>query len=366
MDFKSQSRARIGIAGGGIAGLACAYALLRRGAQVDVFDSGEAGRGALWASGGMLAGGFECCESGQGQAFADLARLGMQLWDKWSAALGRETIGFRKAGVLSPAAQGSERDWLDAMARHGASLGIRTEWCRGLPGAISGKWGLQFPDDGELDNRLLGPRLADAVRDAGGRIASHSPVSSISDASDGGVVLETVSGAHVFDHIILATGVDSGGLEAVEPALSALRPVKGQMVSVKTDHVRLDGCVRARDVYLSQKSDGRIVIGATSETGFADMGTDEDSIRALLDKASRRVPALAQAKETERWAGLRPGSVDGLPIIGSGQVEGVFLALGLYRNGVLLAPAIGEMLADIILEGRDVPFAMSPDRFQQR
>ncbi|QNL19040.1 FAD-binding oxidoreductase [Hyphobacterium sp. CCMP332] len=102
MDFKSKSRVGVAVIGGGIAGLACAKALLERGAEVTVYEAGTAGQGALWASGGMLAGGFECAESNASPAFVSLAHRGMALWSDWTRDLGEADIDTGWAALSRP------------------------------------------------------------------------------------------------------------------------------------------------------------------------------------------------------------------------------------------------------------------------
>lgn len=353
MDFKSKHRVRIAIVGGGIAGLACAKALLNRGADVTVYESGTAGQGALWASGGMLAAGFECSESNVTPAFAELARRGMALWSDWAEALGADKIGYRVGGVLSPASEPAELDWLEAMGERAEKLGIPYRRANRIPESVRALSAIEFQEDGELDNRLLGPCLAAFVKEAGGRIHKRKAVTGLSQASSG-IRVETGAGSRVFDAVILATGASGRALHEAEPALAAIRPVKGQMLSLQGEGLRLSFCLRAKNAYVSQKTDGRFVIGATSEPGKHDTHVDDAAIAKLGQNAERWLPALEGMTLSESWAGIRPGTEDDLPVLGAGALPGVFLALGLYRNGVLLAPAIGELIAEAILSGKPV------------
>ena len=365
MDFKSKPRDRIAIAGGGIAGLACAKALLNRGAAVTVYEAGAAGQGALWASGGMLAGGFECAEANASPAFAELARRGMALWSDWAEDLGAARIGYRVGGVISPASDGAGLDWLDVLAERAGQLDIPYRRLRRLPERVRARAAIEFPADGELDNRLLGPCLAACVREAGGHILERTNVTAL--ATDGDRVrVETHEASHDFDAVILATGVAGQVLQPAEPALSAIWPVKGQMLSLEGEGERLAFCLRARNAYVSQKPDGRLVIGATSEPGKYDTDTDDTAIEALRRNAEHWLPGLDGLKLTGSWAGIRPGTPDNLPILGPGALPGVYLALGLYRNGVLLAPAVGELMADAILSGTALPADFGAARFFQR
>jgi glycine oxidase len=365
MNDKSQSRVRIAVLGGGVAGLACAWELLRRGANVCVYEAERAGRGALWASGGMLAGGFECAEAKSGAVFVALAQRGMALWHGWSKELGPAAIGFRAAGVMVPASINSEKRHLEALRVCAASQGIKTVLSSDIPSDIKAGIGLCFPDDGELDNRLLGCRLADAVRSAGGRIREQTRVRGLSPAQNG-VEVRTANEFDHFDQVVLATGHEIEGLVDIEPALQHIRPVKGQMLALAPGDVDLPFCLRAPDIYMSQKCDGRIVIGASSEIDRNDAAVDGMIINDLRARAERWVPSLKRQVELERWAGIRPSTSDGLPILGPGQFPGIHLALGLYRNGVLLAPAVAELVADSVMSGHEVPTKFRADRFHSR
>ncbi len=113
------------------------------------------------------------------------------------------------------------------------------------------------------------------------------------------------------------------------------------------------GILRAspKNAYISQKRDGRFVIGATSEPRQSDLQVKLQAIDELRLHAEGWLPTLKGTEIRESWAGLRPGTPDNQPMLGAGALPGVFVALGLYRNGVLLAPAVGEMMAAAILDG---------------
>jgi len=348
-----------------MAGLACAKALVQRVADVTIYEAGAAGRGALWASGGMLAGGFECAEANASQAFTKLAQRGMALWSDWATELGTGNIGYRVGGVVSPASSDDELDWLDTMAENAQALGIACRRDIDLPDGLQARKAICFPEDGELDNRLLGPRLVAFLREAGATIHEHQSVVSLT-SENGNVCVVTPSGHHYFDAVVIATGSDACDLAGVEPALKRLHPVKGQMLSLEGAGSVLPFCVRAQNAYISQKQEGRFVIGATSEPGLSDVQVDSTAINALRHRAECWLPALTTMRLGESWAGLRPGTPDGQPMLGAGTLPGVFIALGLYRNGVLLAPAVGEMIADVVMSGINTPLEFASSRFELR
>jgi len=365
MDFKSKHRVRVAIVGGGIAGLACAKSLGQRGADVTVFEAASAGQGALWASGGMLAGGFECAESRASPAFAALAKRGMALWSGWAEELGVAEIGYRVGGVVCPAANAAGHAWLDGLVDRAEALDIPIQGIRAISDGLHASRTICFPGDGELDNRLLGPRLVAFLREAAVTIHENCFVERLSAKGDG-LRVEATTGSNNFDHVILATGNAGNEFAKIEPSLSAIRPVKGQMLSLEGQGLNILFCLRAQNAYVSQKADGRFVIGATSEPGQNDLDVDAAAIAELRAKAESWLPALGGMSLRESWAGIRPGTLDDMPILGRGAQDGVHLALGLYRNGVLIAPAVGEMIADAVLNGAALPAEFAASRFDQR
>ncbi|WP_158291497.1 NAD(P)/FAD-dependent oxidoreductase [Marinicauda algicola] len=352
---------RVAVIGAGASGLACAFALLRRKVEVVVFESGRAGGGALAASGGMLAAGFETAfEARDPERFASLALHAAELWPGWAAdieaASGRE-LGYRRRGSITPAFTRAELAHLDAAQAHAAAQGIvlRRLDARGAaaaePGLAPCLGALEFPGDGGVDNRALGPALAEAIVRLGGTVREDCAVERVAAGSDG-VTLGLAEGAPVrFDAVIVATGsMLPAGLEPLRPLL---RPVKGQMIAFDLEGVAPPiRIVRALSVYLAAKPGGRLVAGATSEPGVDTLSTEPAVVERLAALARAVFPGLAGRPVAERWAGIRPAMPDGLPILGPGPLPGVHLALGGYRNGVLLAPAMGEALAGSILSGR--------------
>ncbi len=368
--------ARIIVVGAGAAGLAAALALSRRGAQVCVLDAGRPGRGALWASGGMLAAGFEsAAEAGargpMAQRFAALSAAAAEAWPDWAARIERlsgRSIGYQRLGAVTPAFDRSELARLERTHAAALCLRVGVERIGGRvlsdlePALAPSLEALVFPGDGQLDNRRLGPALVSAVEALGGEVRGGARVRAL-DLKAGcaaGVVLE--SGESIAaEGVVLATGA-AGRIEGAEAAAPPMRPVKGQMLS-------LDGAaggapqriVRSFSIYLATKPDGRVVAGATSEPGRTGEAPETATIARLRRAAGRAAPALKHARETERWAGVRPMARDRMPVVGASPIAGLTLALGAYRNGVLLAPMLGEAAAAAALGAR-APAAAAPFR----
>ena len=131
------------------------------------------------------------------------------------------------------------------------------------------------------------------------------------------------------------------------PGAISARPVKGQVLCV-VEGPKLQHVIRTDDVYIVPRSDGRILIGSTSEEAGFDKRTNPDVIRRLHQSATNLVPALKESRILEAWAGLRPGTPDNLPILGATATPGYFVATGHFRDGILLAPITAHLMAQVI------------------
>jgi glycine oxidase len=367
------ARLRIAIAGAGAAGLACALALARAGHQVTIADAGAPGRGALWASAGMLATGFETLfELDPAHALADefaaLCQRGAALWDGWAKALAPAALGHARPGVLVPLLdEGDEARAQAALARAGrfavAAERLNASAMAAAEPALGRlRGGVRLPGDGQIDNRTLGPALLEALRDAGAVVLGDAPVKAVDTHHGRASALVLGDGRAVeADLIVLAAGI--GRIEGAPPLAQAV-PVKGQMIAWGPPApVRLNQIVRHVSLYLAAKPGGRVIAGATSEPGQAGLETDDAALAALGGRAGRLVPALAGRKPDEGWAGLRPRTRDAMPVIGEAS-PGLVLAGGGYRNGVLLAPAIAQAVETLARTGSlpEWARAFAPDR----
>ena len=143
------------------------------------------------------------------------------------------------------------------------------------------------------------------------------------------------------------------------------RPVRGQMMALRADAVRLRRVLRSGKGYLVPRRDGRVVAGSTSEeVGFENRVTPA-GLRQVLNAAVELCPGLAGAEVLETWSGLRPGTPDDLPILGPTDMSGLLIATGHYRNGILLAPVTAKLIREWIVDGRTTfnAEAFSPMRF---
>lgn len=353
----------IAIVGAGAAGLACAWVLSREGFAVTVVDEGLPTQNALWASGGMLAAGFECAfeldaKHALRAEFAALAARALELWPDWVARLEAEAsmaVDFERCGSVTPILSAEESARAAQAATRARDLGFNPErWTEAdltaaEPSLAGHLGGLHFPDDAQLDNRKLAAALIAACQSQGVQFEVGRKATGL-DFRAGqarGVILEgesIVSAAQ----IILATGASTLTGAVTPPAMTS---VKGQMVAFAAARpLAPNRIVRSLSIYLAAKSGNRLIAGATSEVGCHDTNTDEAALKALTQAARALVPGLVAVPVTEQWAGLRPRSSDAMPILGE-LASGVIFAGGGYRNGVLLAPMIAEAVRSALVTG---------------
>jgi glycine oxidase len=226
--------------------------------------------------------------------------------------------------------------------------------------------GLFFPDEAIVDGALLTKALALSAAHRGATILTDSPARRFLLRGGSCVGVETERGPIEADRVVNA----AGAWAAFDGTLSfaiPVEPVRGQIVELSLPGVELTTVVQDDDVYLVPRPRGRVLVGATVErVGFRKEVTAA-AIAGLIAAAGRLLPDLSDSLFLRAWAGLRPGTPDDLPILGASPIAGLFLAVGHYRNGILLAAVTARGMADL-LDGSDVPaFApFSIDRFRPR
>ncbi|MFP5072690.1 glycine oxidase ThiO [Pseudonocardia nantongensis] len=375
---------RLAVVGAGAIGLAAAREAARGGLRVTVFDPAP-GSGASRVAGGMLA---PVTEAWPGEE--DLLALGLDSVTRWpeftrelSAEAGTDA-GMHPEGTVVAATGPGDRDELAALAGHLETLGRPVQRMTGrelrrLEPALGPdvRGGLSVPDDPSVDNRALLDALRAACERAGVAVVERA-VEAVADDGDRvtGVHLAADGSApsqHVAaDAVLVAAGAWSSRLH---PALDGLvRPVKGEILRLtrragalpppsRTVRALVDG----RPVYaVPRPGPGHdLVVGATTaENGF-DTDVTVGGVRDLLRDAERVLPGIAEYALTEAAAGLRPGSRDNLPLIGRTGPDGLLVATGHGRNGMLLAPVTAAAVG-ALLRGEAVPEAArvaDPSRF---
>jgi glycine oxidase len=373
--------------GGGVIGLSCAWYAARRGAKVAVVERAEPPAGATNVAAGMLApvGELTFGEPELLELTLASARLYPEFVAGVEAGSGMET-GYRRQGALHLALDRDEAAQLRRVHDLQRSLELEAEWlpprrCRQLePGLTPSFHGGVFAAgeasvdpraltrallaglagmgaevatgcevvDGVFEaERLRGVRVRPARRDAGASVGSAT--ADAGAAGDPGEELRA-------DAVVLCAGAWSGQAEWLPgEARPPVRPVKGQVLELRArdSATPCERIVASERVYLVPRPDGRLVVGATSEEQGFDTTVLAGGVHELLREAYRVLPDVAEMELLGVIAGLRPGTPDNLPLIGPGAIDGLFLATGHYRNGILLAPLTAEWLAaDLAGEAR--------------
>jgi len=362
---------KILIVGAGVAGLAIGWRLAEAGMDVEILERGVAGRGATWASAGMIAPGAELRrDKSPMEDFAQDARAQWPQFAKALEAVSGQSISYSETGSLLLAESPERSHVLETQAAHD---GAHSQWLapaqlrerepllsRSLLGA------LYLGDDAQVDNRALSDALCIAVAKAGARLHERCDVRSvvIQEGRARGVI--TAEGAFEADLIVLACGAWMnliGGIGA--DVLPPVKPAKGQMVACESPAGTIlpRSPIWAQDVYLVPRTD-RLFIGATVEDASFDLSISREARDSLLAAATRLIPTLDQWRVAEMWAGLRPRTPDDAPVLGATAVAGLHVAGGQFRNGILFAPAVADMLCHLIVDGtRSAPSAFDPRRF---
>ncbi len=362
----------VAIIGAGVIGLSVGWALARAGMKVRVFDKGSATRQSSWAAAGMLAVAAET-EPGHETFFA-LARASRERWGTFAAELEAESDRevFYEPGQTLVAAQCDEEaahlrkslQYLRTLDEPARLIKAPRDLEPELASDVT--LGLLVARDGQVDNRALGRALHIAVTRAGGEIHENALVQDVLIENGRVNGVRVAGNAIEADHVIIAAGCwSSTSFPSVNGVLPTVHPVKGQMIAFQTKPGRLRHIVWGAGVYIVPRRDGRIIVGATMEERGFDTSTVPGVIEAQKAKAAAVLPFLGDLDVVDSWAGLRPGSPDGLPIIGPSAIEGLSLATGHFRNGILLAPITADLVARSVLEGEPaaalLPFL--PERF---
>ncbi|MFZ0561622.1 MAG: glycine oxidase ThiO [Terriglobales bacterium] len=328
------------VIGAGIIGLSLAIELNKQGLRVLVVEKGEPGREASWAAGGML---VDSPAETQ-PALRELATASARMYPEFVHELEDESglkIDLRSVGTIV-LSQNPEPIEAYALPQPVAELEPALRNCDG----DGRRFTAHFLQERCVDPRHVTAAALAAAKHRGVDFSSGDEVLGL-EMADGSVSgVRTNKTRFAAGMVVNCAGAWAG---QIGPHPFPTRPVKGQMLCVvMPEKEMVRHVVRAPEVYLIPRSDGRMVIGATAEEAGFDKRTVPETIQKLRQAAIDLIPRLAEARILEAWAGLRPGTPDGLPILGATPTPGYFVATGHFRDGILLAPVTARVMGQVI------------------
>jgi glycine oxidase len=346
----------VAVAGGGVIGGAIALEVSRAGMRVGVFDRQQPGQEASWASAGILS---PAPESPAMIAMVPLGKMSLALYPEFVVQVeeisGMNT-GFRSKGTLEALFSGDAKAELSTIIALHHGLGLKAEPLRAadarkLEPALSEdvEAAVLRPDERSVDNRILTSAVLEAARRSGAEIFADNGVKAIWREGQrcAGLTLQNEKVEATWT--IIAAGCFSAAIDGIA-AYAPLRPAKGQMVALRAEDVEIERVLWGEHIYLVPRNDGRILAGATVEYAGFDKRTTAGGIEKILSAAIELAPGLANARIEETWAGLRPDTPDHLPILGPTDMDGLLMATGHFRSGILLTPITARLIREWITE----------------
>jgi glycine oxidase len=361
---------KVVIIGAGVAGLGIGWRLAQQRIETVVLERTQPGRGATWASAGMIAAPNASGEADDSEA--QLAQRSADLWAAFAAEIedaSSRAIAYSRNGGLIVARTDTELEALRSMADRAAGEFLspneaRQHEARLATDMLAALWS---PKQAKVDNRALGRALAAAFVRAGGHLQLNEAAVRFEIRGDTIAGVLTPFALHAADAYVLAAGAWSARIEGLpREALPPVVPVKGEMLALAppAGETLPEPAIGGDDIYLVSQR-GHLLVGATVDRVGFDSSPTEKGARWLRAQAGEVMPCVGDWPVIEHWAGLRPGSPDDLPIIGESALPRLFVASGQYRNGVLYAPAIAEAVSARIM-GKHMPAYFSgfdPRRF---
>lgn len=368
---------RVVVIGGGIIGLTVAWRAAQQGHDTTVVDPAP-GTGASWAAAGMLAPVTEA-HPGEEPLLA-LNRHAARRWPAFAEELARAAgteVELRTRGTVVAALDADDRGHLDDLADRLEAMGLAVEQLGGRqlrrcePALAPGvRGGLYVAGDHAVDNRQVVTALLAAAPGAGVRVDRRRATGVAVTA--GVVGVDLADGARLACEVaVVAAGCWSGRLSMPEAARPPVRPVRGEIVRLRDDPAApllsrtVRGTAHGWPVYLVPRGHGEVVVGATADDRGYDATVTAGGVLDLLRAATDLVPGVRELALVETRTGLRPGTPDNAPLVGPTTVDGLVLATGHYRHGILQAPVTADAVAAWLSDGV-VPAALcaaDPRRF---
>jgi len=361
------------VAGGGIIGASIAFELAAEGLSVAVFDAQHPGREASWASAGMIS---PAPESSAMSSMLPISMASVRLYPDFIRRveeLSSKTVGYRHDGALDLLLNGTGQNEIDEILAVHRAAGLRAEPLSGpeareiepaLTGDLHGA--IHRPDEASVDNRLLTEATLEAARRKGAEIFPGNGAKALWNEGTACRGLQLQTERVEARWTVIAAGCFSAQIEGMAD-YAPVTPAKGQMMALRCDSVNLKKDLWSGHMYLVPRHDGRIIAGSTVEYEGFDRSVTVAGMKRILTGAISMVPTLESARIEETWAGLRPDSPDHLPILGPTDLDGLLIATGHFRSGILLTPVTARLICDWVTTQKIsedwAPF--SPMRFQQ-
>lgn len=359
------------IAGGGLIGASIALELASAGMKVCVFDAQEPGREASWASAGMIS---PAPEGAWMIPYMPLGLASVSLYPEFirnvEELTGRDA-GYRQDGALDAILTGDVQEELSTIIalQHGVGLqaeALTAAQAREMEPSLTEdvQAAIYRPEEASLDVRAFTAAVLEAARRKGAEIVAGNGAKAVWKEGTRCKGLVMQQGRVEAKWTIVAAGCFSARIEGVAP-YAPVFPAKGQMIGLRCESLNIQRVLWSDHTYLVPRNNGWIIAGSTIErTGF-DHNVTAGGMKKILSEAIELVPGLEKARIEETWAGLRPDSPDHLPILGPTDVEGLLMATGHFRSGILLAPITAKLIREWIVS-KDVSVdweRFSPMRF---
>jgi glycine oxidase len=374
--FQTTDTATVAIIGGGVIGLTIARALALRGLRdVLVIERGNLGAEASAAAAGMLA---PQAEANRAHEFFQLTCRSRDMYPAFAAALLSETgidIELDSTGTLYLAFTDGDVEELERRYAWQNAAGLPLEklspiQLRQLEPAIGEhvRAGLRFPLDIQLENRRLIRALIEANKRLGVQTQIGTAVTSLKIEGDRITGIKTSHGSIAAECVVMAAGAWSSQIPAGDRTspIVRIKPVRGQMLCFEPERPVSRHVIYSPRGYIVPRRDGRLLAGSTTEHAGFDKSVTAAGVQSILAAAAEIAPQVSSLPLMDSWAGLRPRAGDTLPVLGPcGEIAGLYYATGHYRNGILLAPVTGELIAAAIVDKvfPDTLEIFSPDRF---
>jgi len=361
------------VVGGGLMGCSVAYRLAKEGIRVTVLEKSVPGAEASSAAAGILG---PSVESFRDPFALQLGRRSRELHAVWSDELDELLgidVGFRRSGVLELAFDDAEASALDeqaaALTAHGVRCDrwdpeeLRSEEPHCNPDAVGA---LHVAEDAQVEPRKLLPAVALAAEREGVVFRSGATVRHVVIEGGRAVGVAVENERIEAGHVVVAAGSWTTLVPGVGLAAGTIFPVRGQMLATSTRPPVFRRVVFGAGGYVVTRPDGRVLCGSTEERVGLRGGTTLGGMAKVIGCARRIPPSLDEATVLDHWSSFRPGTPDGLPMVGETRVERLLLASGHFRNGILLAPLTAELIRETVSGGRASreAEALSPRRFE--